>query len=412
MNAKKPLINLAVFLLSGFVVLYAIIQLISGLTSDVSYEYAAEQKIETALEKNGYLIRNESIVYAEKSGILSYSVSESQKVGVDQPIATVYSSENGMNVQNEIDLIEQKIEILSRSSIDTGYLTSNISKIDERILDAMIKARTSSEENDLTLISNTKEDLLININKRHLVTSGMSDFSAQISELQSKKDQLTATLQNPLMTIYAERTGYFSTLLDGYESIFTPDKLNQMTLADFDEITSMEKTKYTDSAIGKLITDYDWHTMCEVTSKEAESFVVGKTYPISFLYSSGQQLDAVLQKKITQTDSTRAILIFLIQEVPSDFDYTRQQPIKIVTSSKNGVSFPSSALRLVDGVQGVYIVAGNVVDFKKVDIIGSSDSRYLSKSFEKTEPNASEYLSKFDRVILEGKDLYVGKILD
>ena len=60
---------------------------------------------------------------------------------------------------------------------------------DERIFDALIKARSSTEENDLSLISNAKEDLLININKRHLVTSGMSDFSAQISDLQAKKEQ-------------------------------------------------------------------------------------------------------------------------------------------------------------------------------------------------------------------------------
>ncbi|MBR5295252.1 MAG: hypothetical protein IKU24_01525, partial [Clostridia bacterium] len=192
MNAKKPLTSLAVFLLSGFVILYAIIQLISGLTTDVSYEYASVQKAENALEKNSYIIRNESIVYAEKSGILSYSVSESQKIAVDELIASVYSTENGINVQNEINEIEEKINLLSRSSIDTGYLTSNISKIDGRITDALVDIRSASSKNDLTLISSYKEELLIDINKCHLVTTGASDFSQQINELKAKKEELTS----------------------------------------------------------------------------------------------------------------------------------------------------------------------------------------------------------------------------
>lgn len=412
MNAKRPLQNIAIFLVSGIVIAYAIIHLVSNLTTDVSYEYASEQKIETALEKNAYIIRNESIVYAENSGVLSYSVRESQKIGVDDLIASVYSSQNGINLQNEINEIESKIAILSRSSIDTGYLTSNISKIDERIFSSIIDSRSATEDNDLTLISSFKEELLIDINKRQLVTAGKADFADQINELQTKKDKLTSSLQNPLSAVYAEKTGYFSTLLDGYETVFTPERIQKMNLSDFDRIIGEDEVRYTDSAIGKLITDFDWYTMCEVTSEEAEELVVGKTYPISYLYSSGRQVDAVLQRKIGQTDSTRVVLLFLIQDVPSDFDYTRKQPVKIITDSKKGVSFPSSALRMVDGVQGVYIVAGNVIDFKKVDIISSTESRYLSRSYEKTDPNSKEYLSKFDRVVLEGKDLYVGKILD
>ena len=36
-------------------------------------------------------------------------------------------------IQNKIDEIDTKLAILNRSSVDTGYLTSDISKIDEKI---------------------------------------------------------------------------------------------------------------------------------------------------------------------------------------------------------------------------------------------------------------------------------------
>jgi len=412
MRAKDILTGITVFALSLFAAVYLIIQMVSGLTSDVTYEYASQQSFEKALEKTGYLVRSEEILYSDGDGILSYSVSESQKVGVGQLVATVYSDSQGIDVQKELDEVEMKLAILNRSSIDTGYLTSDVSKLDEKILESISLSRASTEQKDLSLIAKYKEDLLINMNKRELVTSGKGDFSEQIEALQARKSELTASLQNPIASVYSNKTGYFSTLLDGYETVFLPEKLEKMTIADFDSMVNADKTVYPATAIGKLITDFDWHTICEVTAEEAESLAEGNKYPVTYLYSEGQQLRAILEKKISQTDSERVILIFRMEDVPSGFDYTRSQSIKIILESKTGVSFPSSALRMLDGKPGVYIVAGNVVKFKYVDIIDSQNSKFLSKIPDSETENPATYLTKFDRVITGGKDLYVGKILD
>ncbi|MBR4288366.1 MAG: hypothetical protein IKT50_02900 [Clostridia bacterium] len=412
MKAKNILGGIVFFVLAIFAIVYLMIQMISGLTSDVTFEFASSQSFEQTLEKTAYIVRSEEVLFSEGSGILSYNVAESQKIGSGQLVATIYSDEQGIDIQNKIDEIDIKLAILNRSSIDTGYLTSDISKIDEKIELSVSSCRNSVEDNDLSLIQKYKEELLINMNKRDLVTSGKGDFSEQIASLQAERDQLTATLQNPISSVYSGKTGYFSTLLDGYESVFKPESLEKMTISDFDAMVNAERVEYPDSAIGKLITDFDWHTLCEVTSSEAETMSIGQKFEVTFLYSEGQKLAAILERKVVQTDSDRVILIFRMEEVPSGFDYTRNQSIKIILESKSGISFPSSALRVVDGVQGVYVVAGNVVKFKQVDIIDSSNSKFLSKIPDENTKNPNAYLSKFDRVITGGKDLYVGKILD
>lgn len=412
MKAKKILTSLAIFLISGFIIIYIMIQLISGISTDVVYEYTTEKVIEESLESTGYLLRNEDIIYAENEGVLSYSVSEFQKVGVDQLIATVYASSHGVDIQQQIDRLDEKSLILSRAAIDSGYQTSDISKIDEKIFASIIQSRSSLAKNDLSLISQQKEDLLINLNKRMLITSGGNDFSEEIAALQNEKNNLTGSLQTPLSTVYAKKTGYFSTLLDGYETVYTIDKLQNLTIKGFDDLIQSQKVQYTASAIGKIITDYDWYTLLEVTAKEAETFQINKEYRVGYLYSSGEKLNAILEKKITQTDSDRAILILRVEEVPNDFDYTRKQTIQIVKSSVRGVTFPKTALRIKDGVQGVFVVTGNMVEFRKVEIIETTDSQYLSAIKSRADDPNSEFLTKHDRVITEGKDLYVGKILD
>lgn len=433
MKAKRLLFGLAVFFLSAFIIAYIVIQLISGLTTDVQYQYASSVVSDQVFEKTGYLVRNETVLYAEKEGVLTYSAKESQKLGSNQLVARVFDNTQGVTIQNQIRNIEEKISILERSSVDTSYLTSDVSKIDAKLYDSILKTKLSVLDRKINLASLYKKDLMINFNKRLLITSSAQNFDDQIQALKDKKNKLTASLHTPLSSVYSPVAGYFSTLLDGYETTYTPSVVSDLTVDSFHQLIQLDQQEYGARAVGKIITDFHWYTLCEVSALEAEQFTEGRTYRISYLYSSGQQIQAVLQKKVTQTDSENTVLVFLIEEIPSDFDYTRMQTIRIVMNSTEGISFPRSALRMVDGIQGVYVISGNAVGFKKVDIIYSSDSHYLSKTPENIDMekqaaaqkaqsdgtsspmenvNPKDYLSQFDRVITEGKDLYVGKILD
>ncbi len=412
MKAKSLLKSLAVFCVSGFVIVYIIIQLVSTLTSDVAYQYVSVQDVDNSLESTGYIIRNETVIYAEQSGIINYAVSESQKLGSNQMVATVFSDLEGVDVQNKIQKINNKIAVLEKSAIDNSYLTSDVSKIDALIYDSLVKIKKSVNDDDIYVTQQYKSDLVVNFNKRHLITTSSGSFEDQIKLLQEEKNQLTTSFQSPLCTVFSPKAGYFSTLLDGYENYFTPKLLNTLTVDSFHSLTQQQKADYDALALGKIISDFDWYTLCEVSVKDAEDFIVGSKYPITFLYSSGEKLKATLQRKITQTDADSVVLQFLIEEVPEDFDYTRSQTIRIVKSSVEGIGFPRSALRVIDGVQGVYVISGNAVGFKEVDIINTTESTYFAKEYKTTDAEYKKHLNRFDRVITEGKDLYVGKILD
>lgn len=412
MKAKKLLINLTVFLISGFVIFYIIIQLVSNLSRDVSFQHASLLDVEDTLEKTCYLVRNESVLYADQTGVTTYSVSESQKVGSDQLIATVFSDSRGVDIQKQIQDIDEKIAILERSSVDTSYLTSDISKIDGKIHNSLVKLHLAVVQNKIGLSEQHQEELLINFNKRRVITSNDEGFESQIQALKNEKESLTASLQNPLCSVHTQKSGYFSTLLDGYETKFTPEVLKDLTVDSYHELIAQTPNEKDSNAIGKVITDFDWHTLCEVSSAEAERFVVGKNYNLTFLYSSGQQISSRLERKISQTDTDAVVLVFVVEEVPQDFDYTRKQTVRIVMDTTKGLAFPLSALRIVDGVQGVYIIDGNSVGFRKVDIVYASGSQYYSREKKNGDQDAKSYLGRYDRVITEGKDLYVGKILD
>jgi len=103
------------------------------------------------------------------------------------------------------------------------------------------------------------------------------------------------------------------------------------------------------------------------------------------------------------------VLVFLIEEIPTDFDYTRHQNIRISYREYTGLSVPKGALRIVNGTEGVYVLSGNQVEFKKTEIIHTGESLYICTP---ADWQHREFLALHDRIIVSGKDLYVGKIVD
>ena len=90
----------------------------------------------------------------------------------------------------------------------------------------------------------------------------------------------------------------------------------------------------------------------------------------------------------------------------------RKEQVRLVLENFTGYQVNNKAIREVDGVKGVYTVSGNIIKFKKVEL-AYSDSEYsvcVTPKDDNGNPK-SGYVSLYDEIIVEGTDLYDGKIL-
>ena len=85
-----------------------------------------------------------------------------------------------------------------------------------------------------------------------------------------------------------------------------------------------------------------------------------------------------------------------------------------------GLSVPKSAVRVVDGVKGVYILVGDVIRFRRIEITDERDNYYVVRiksnndvfeQEEETQGRDVKYISLYDNVVVSGKDLFDGKIV-
>ena len=104
------------------------------------------------------------------------------------------------------------------------------------------------------------------------------------------------------------------------------------------------------------------------------------------------------------------ILILNFNVFNQDLVKSRTAQIKIMFDEYNGIRIPSAAIHFdEEGKKGVFIKVGVNIYFRYIDIVRTEGDYTLVK--DTTDKKEKGYLSLYDSVIVEGTDLYDGKIV-
>ncbi len=408
---SKLLERVSAALLFALVVVYIVIQISSALTTQIVTELAGQNTIEEKVETTGYIFRNEELIHATRAGVVHRAVAEGGRVAKQQTVATIYASDAANQVQSEITKINEQLAVLEASVVDTNYATGTVSKQDATVYSLLHEVRENVALGAYRLAASNRSALQIALNKRLLLVGEETDFSARVEELNAKKTALTSSLTEALETISAPNAGYYSGEVDGYESLFTMDALNALTVDGLDELSKSKPAALEELTIGKLIRDFTWYLACPVDRSDALGLTEGRAYTLTFPYSSDARIRATLTKKVTQTDRDTVVLVFSTNSIPTDFNFARSQTVQIVLRSYTGLQIVKSALRQVDGVEGVYVLTGGTITYKQVSRIYENEGYYLVRQNPENAPDSLPYLQLYDAVIVRGKDLYTGKVV-
>ncbi|MBQ9941288.1 MAG: hypothetical protein IJO74_07105 [Clostridia bacterium] len=422
MRLSKFTVNIISFLITIGTVLYIGIWFMRTFKSDVGVEYAGISTVEQKLNADGYIIRNEEVLTLPDNGVVYYIADELEKVSKNSVVANIYASERFADTQAQIIEIDRKIKVLESSRIDKNFVITNMAKIDNQISESIIRLKNNALSRNYKITVQNGDELLTILNKRQLIAQKSDGFDDKIAQLENQRTNLSHSLTGLKSSIVTNTGGYFSTAVDGYENIFTSEQVENMTVDSFNKlITSQPDESLKTNHAGKIIKDFLWYILCSVDKSLCTEFSEGETYDIIFPHSSDTRIQFVLDKKLTQTNLPNAVLVFSTLEEPKNFDFSRLQELQIIKKSYSGLKIPKNALRIQDKFEGVFVLSGNEVKFKRIHRIFESDSFYLADLNDplssgeylnnEQENNTYSYLSLYDAVITEGKELYDGKVV-
>ena len=153
--------------------------------------------------------------------------------------------------------------------------------------------------------------------------------------------------------------------------------------------------------------------MCAVSLSDALKLDTGDSVNLLCDNVSHGYISATVHHK-SEEENGEVVLAFVSNIMDEDISRLRIEDVQIIVSETDGLRVSKDAVRVVDGVQGVYVLTGNIVTFKRLDVIYTGDDYVISKKIYDTvkDDNNIPYVKLYDEVIVEGKDLSDGKIIN
>ncbi len=390
-------------LLMVIIISFAVYQVFTFFYQPLTTVSALYFSTDKGIEFSGTVVRNEVLIENNNSGVIHYNVSNSDKIAKGSSIADIYDSTADSENYSKLEQLEEKLAFLNNFALYNGDITelTVISrKIDDKIAEINKKSITgkyASHDDDT--------QLLALLGSKQNAVEGTGNIDGMVSSLKSQIDTLKATLKPKSSDIKAPESGYFLSEADGYETVLTPDRIENITAQDIEGLKPAEVSKTT---IGKVVTDFKWYLLTILDSDQALKLKENQNYNIVLSQYFNSQIELTLKKLRPSDNSDKILAVFYCENTNGVFSSLRDIDGNIILESYTGIKVPNSAVRKLDDRLGVYTVSGGVVRFKDIKVLYSENDFSIC---EIDENGRDSSLRLYDEIIDKGKNLYDGKTI-
>lgn len=409
---KKKKTTLFYTILAVVVVCLCVYEVFKINYSPVETEVAFQKTVYNTASCEGFVVRDETPIKTDTDGTLVPLVVDGRRVARGDAVAVVFKSEEAAKAYTRIEELKQDIAYFESLKNKVGSHTSDMEAMDERVYTACesyVRAVSYGKNDQLSTAS---QDICEAITSRQLATGTVIDPTEKIAALKAELAELQKN-SGGYTTIYAPNPGYYISHVDGYETALSYEKA---TTASDQEITSLftfapQSVEERKGYMGKLVDGFSWYLYCVIPAESAGSLAVGQHRRVDFPLSNAESVEAEVVAVHNMGDGKTAVTL-RSNLMNSQYAGLRKEQVRLVLDAYTGFQISNRAIREVNGEKGVFVVSGNLIKFKKVDI-AFSDANY-SLCVTPLDDNGNPqkgYVELYDEVVIEGTDLYDGKVL-
>ncbi len=432
MNSKK-IRTLGAVVLAFLVLLYVGYQAYQATHQSIRTETAMYGEVSDVLQVQGFILRNETVIDESYSGVLSYRVADGSRVSRGGVIADIFSNESDAASQRELDQLDQEIENLQSLSQTANFYVANPSMLGDQIYSALEGISQLVNENDFSGLNTQKGELQNALIRRQLITGEESaeDYSQRISQLQSQRDTLASQTGSATGSILAPEAGYFISTVDGLENVMDISQVESITVAQAEEL--LEQQPSSTDAVGKICQDFNWYAVCVFDEDDMVRFEGVEDVYLDIPFASTEQIPAKVLARNSDGESGKTAVVFQCSTMDADIAAVRNEAIQVTVNTYSGVLVNERAIRFADveytttdedgntvtqvqeNVKGVYVLYGGQLEFVQV-FTDQTVNGYAICRTDLTEEEQSMLVTDstiqlYDQVVVEGTDLYDGKIV-
>mgnify|MGYP000879895143 CR=1 FL=1 len=398
----------------------------SRIRTESAYYFTASDSVQADV----VALRKETVLKSPASGAVDYAVASGGKVAKGETVAYVYAGEKQAAARKQTEDVEGEIKQLQSLQSPGSTYAASPDAANGRICLQLTGLAGRINAGNLAGVSEDRDDLLYLLDEKQLVTGRVSNFNKRIAALQAQRKALAAQAGRPLGSVQSPASGYFTQTTDGLETAFDPSKALSYSSGDVRRMQSAAPSPVP-GALGRICEDYDWYFLCVVPEQQVQEFrqLGGAPVSVRLPFASGTTVAATVAAVNRSAQGEAAVALQCKNMTPA-LAAVRKETAQIVLREYTGVRVSRKAVHYeqvtakkkgADGktatvrkdVPGVYAVHGGQLTFRQIFPKFSTDSYIIC------DPNPPEdelltgsTVKLYDEVVVEGTDLYDGKVVE
>lgn len=369
----------------------------------IKTESAIMGEMEKVVKTNGIFIRDEKVINQNDSQFIDVVRTEGERVAAGGVIARVYSDENSAKVQNKIRELKKKIDTYQEVLSNSGSYQNASKGIEQEICGNLIDIAKESKAGKPSAFV-TADSLTIGIMKKKIASGDLVQYDTVLNGLRAELKQLEASSGASVKTIQSSESGYFSFGTDGLEEVFDSKYCDELTTETFDSaVQKCCEAEAKNNAIGKVVYEGKWSIAMKVSANSISQLDLGNTVYIRIPSFGSARIKCSVQD--IRKNGKESILVLSSSIVNENILTLRYEEIHLIVESFNGVQIRQSALRKLDGKDGVYVKVGLLLKYKEVEILYNDGTTAIVK-YDVTD---NDGIRIYDQVVYKGSNLYDGK---
>ena len=312
------------------------------------------ETIDLKINAKGLIIRDEYLVKSDNSGNIKSIAKNGEKLKKGDRLAVIYNdSKNLERNKNKIYQLNKEIE-----ELETEYKNSK-SSLNKELIDTKIKTKIEQR----AILNNKNNE---NIDYLNMSTSGV-----------------------------------LSNKYDGYEDIYTLDKLEDLTIKDIEEVENnfkkidIEDTFIKESDVVARIIQSDYSYIA--ISIKNNVFEENQKIEIAF---DSNIMEGIVEKIYTNEGNN--VIIFKISNQNVEIYDTRVEEFDIIYKQIDGLKIPKQSIDEINNQKGVYVLNQETkkVNFTELKNIQYEDDEYVFIDYYKNQKEGLKTIQMYDEIII------------
>lgn len=406
-SSKNKIKYIVCTVLGIFIILYFVYQVIQMNTTPYKTEVALEKDVENIISTTAFIVRDEEYLTANSTNGTVVSIAEDGKrVGSGETVAVVFQNTESAAAYVRINELEKEIDYYKQLKNRVGVGTNDPSSYNAAIDKACLSFIDSARDGISSDYSENLTELRDAVSTRQLAVGTQFTVDAKLSALEAELVTLSSKAFG-YSTVASPTPGYYIGSVDGYEKVFAHSDISKgVTGETISNLISCEKQEVPANIMGKLVDSFDWYLLCNIPYNDIGSIQLGKSVKVNIPNTGVGVIECTV--KYTGSKEGETVPVILKCHIMNrDVANLRIEDIEIITDEYKGIKINNDAIREVNGEKGVYTLRGNIVQFKKINIISSTEDYSI---IERVEDDNS-FVRQYDSIITEGVDLYDGKVI-